>query len=114
MNQLTRPVSPRKPSPPNPYLTSGAVNTKYDEQLVRYQQELAKYERARHLFERDLQTYFARLAQQQYEKDQRRLSRLVRQERDITLKLKRVQKRLSKEINFDPEPFYSAITGRIF
>lgn len=114
MNQLLRPASPRKPSLPREFLKSGELNPKYDKQREQYCRALVKYEQALHEFKLLLNDYHLKLKQKQFEIDNIRFNRLTRQERDIEVKLHRVQKQLIEEINLDTESFCSASADRIF
>ena len=107
MSQLVRPASPRKPIQPNEFLSSGALNVRYDKQLIQYRKNLIKYEQALCVYSLALQSYHLKLVQEQNENDDARLNQLARQERDIEVKLRRTQKQLVEEMNFDPESFYS-------
>lgn len=114
MSPLVRPRSPRKPTPPKQFRPSGAVNEKYDEQLDRYHRNLIKYEQLLQEYKLALHAYHNKLKQLSQEKAQSRLARLSRQERDLEVKLKRVQKQLLEEINFEPESFCSASQEGLF
>ena len=114
MSQLIRPRSPRKPVPPKRLRPSGANNDQYDEQLARYHRNLVKYERALRDHQEALKGYHLKLKHSRQENAQFRLARLSRQERDLEVKLNRVQKQLLEEINFEPESFCSASQEGIF